>query len=196
MPLRHPEQLTPRDIAVLTSVQDGTLAVLLLALLAVWPRVHPAALGFAQRIAPQVGLAFGAALWLLSVLIANAQASVVGTRPQALITAAATHRDFEGLFLELVFGVGVVAVVEELLFRGVLFALLRQRLRFAYAALISSALFALPHEASAWLPVFVLGIGLAVLYEQRHSLWTNALAHGTINAISFLLVFLLPGAAG
>jgi uncharacterized protein len=85
-----------------------------------------------------------------------------------------------------------VAIVEELFFRVVLFALLRQRLRFAYAAALSSALFALAHEITAWLPVFALGLGLAYLYEKRHSLWTNALAHGTLNAISFVLLFVLP----
>jgi membrane protease YdiL (CAAX protease family) len=116
----------------------------------------------------------------------------VGTHPQALIVAAAAHRSLPGLVIDLVFGAGVVAVVEELFFRVVLFALLRQRLRFAYAAIVSSALFALAHEISAWLPVFVLGLLLAYLYEKRHSLWTNALAHGTLNAISFVLLFLLP----
>ena len=50
----------------------------------------------------------------------------------------------------------------------------------------------LAHEISAWLPVFVLGLLLAYLYEKRHSLWTNALAHGTLNAISFVLLFVLP----
>jgi membrane protease YdiL (CAAX protease family) len=65
-------------------------------------------------------------------------------------------------------------------------------MRFIYAAMLSSALFALAHEITAWLPVFALGLGLAYLYEKRHSLWTNALAHGTLNAISFVLLFLLP----
>jgi membrane protease YdiL (CAAX protease family) len=65
-------------------------------------------------------------------------------------------------------------------------------MRFAYAATLSSALFAIAHEITAWLPVFALGLALAYLYEKRHSLWTNALAHGTLNAISFVLLFLLP----
>ena len=66
----------------------------------------------------------------------------------------------------------------------------------AFAAAVSSALFALAHEIAAWLPVFALGLGLAYFYEKRQSLWTNALAHGTLNAISFLLLFLLPDLGG
>lgn len=135
------------------------------------------------------------ALWLLSVLIANVQAAVVGAHPQSLVVAAASHRSLDGLVIDLVFGAGVVAVVEELFFRAVLFALLHQRMRFAYAAVLSSAVFAVAHEVAAWLPVFALGLGLAWLYEQRHSLWTNALAHGTVNAISFVVLFVVGASA-
>ncbi len=116
----------------------------------------------------------------------------MGVHPQSILVAAASHRSLPGLIIDVVFGAGLVGVVEELFFRVVLFGLLRQRLRFAYAAVLSSALFAVAHELGAWLPVFALGFGLAYLYEKRHSLWTNALAHGTLNAISFLLLFLLP----
>jgi membrane protease YdiL (CAAX protease family) len=173
-----------------------TLAAALLLLLRLWPKVHPGALGITIPIGARVGLGGGAALWLLSVVIANAQAAVLGAHPQALVVAAASHRSLEGLVVDLIFGAGVVAPVEELFFRAVLFALLRQRMRFAYAAILSSALFAVAHEMTAWLPVFALGLGLAWLYEKRHSLWTNALAHGTVNAISFLLLFAIgPTAA-
>ena len=127
-------------------------------------------------------------------MIANLQAAVVGSHPQSLIVAAAANRSLEGLFVDLFFGAGVVAVVEELFFRTVLFGLLRQRMRFVYAAALSSLLFAIAHEIAAWLPVFALGFGLAFLYEKRRSLWTNALAHGTLNAISFLVLFVLPEA--
>ena len=117
---------------------------------------------------------------------------MIGSHPQALLVAAAAHRSLPGLVIDLIFGAGLVAVVEELFFRAVLFGLLRQRMPFVYAAVLSSALFALAHEMAAWLPVFALGLGLAYLYEKRRSLWTNTLAHGMVNAISFLLLFLLP----
>ena len=135
-------------------------------------------------------------MWIASIVIANVQAAVVGAHPQSLVIAAASHRSPEALALDLVFAAGLVAVVEELFFRAVLFALLRQRLRFAYAATISSVLFAGAHEIAAWIPVFVLGIGLCWLYDKRHSLWTNALAHGTVNAVSFIVLYALPNSGG
>ena len=192
IPIGHLDQLTPEQIGILTAGQDVTLGLSLVILLRAWPKLRPADLGLTAPIRPDLGVAVGVGLWLLSIAIANLQAGVIGAHPQSLIVAAAAHPSVVGLLIDLVFGAGVVAVVEELFFRVVLFALLRQRMRFIYAAILSSALFAIAHEISAWLPVFALGLGLAYLYEKRHSLWTNAFAHGTLNAISFLLLFFLP----
>lgn len=192
IPIGHLDQLTPEQIGILTAGQDLTLGLSLVVLLRAWPKLRPADLGLTSPVRADLGIAVGVGLWLLSIAIANLQAAVVGAHPQSLIVAAAAHPSVVGLVIDLVFGAGVVAVVEELFFRVVLFALLRQRMRFIYAAILSSALFAIAHEISAWLPVFALGLGLAYLYEKRHSLWTNAFAHGTLNAISFLLLFFLP----
>jgi CAAX protease family protein len=192
IPIGHLDQLTPEQIGILTAGQDLTLGLSLVILLRAWPRLQSADLGLTAHVRADLGVGVGVGLWLLSIAIANLQAAVVGAHPQSLIVAAATHPSLLGLLIDLVFGAGVVAIVEELFFRVVLFALLRQRMRFIYAAIFSSALFAIAHEISAWLPVFALGLGLAYLYEKRHSLWTNAFAHGTLNAISFLLLFFLP----
>jgi len=192
IPIGHLDQLTPEQIGILTAGQDVTLGLSLVIFLRAWPKLRPADLGLTAPIRPDLGVAVGVGLWLLSIAIANLQAGVIGAHPQSLIVAAAAHPSVVGLLIDLLFGAGVVAVVEELFFRVVLFALLRQRMRFIYAAILSSALFAIAHEISAWLPVFALGLGLAYLYERRHSLWTNAFAHGTLNAISFLLLFFLP----
>jgi uncharacterized protein len=192
IPIGHLDQLTPEQIGILTAGQDLTLGLSLVILLRAWPKLQSADLGLTAHVRADLGVGVGVGLWLLSIAIANLQAAVIGAHPQSLIVAAATHPSLLGLLIDLVFGAGVVAIVEELFFRVVLFALLRQRMRFIYAAMLSSALFAIAHEISAWLPVFALGLGLAYLYEKRHSLWTNAFAHGTLNAISFLLLFFLP----
>jgi len=192
IPIGHLDQLTPEQIGILTAGQDLTLGLSLVILLRAWPKLGPVDLGLTAGVRADLGVGLGVGLWLLSIAIANLQAAVIGAHPQSLIVAAATHPSVVGLVIDLVFGAGVVAIVEELFFRVVLFALLRQRMRFIYAAIVSSALFAIAHEISAWLPVFALGLGLAYLYEKRHSLWTNAFAHGTLNAISFLLLFFLP----
>lgn len=192
IPIGHLEQLVPPQIAILTVAQDLTLAVVLVGLLRVWPKVGLGELGVGQRIAVRTGLGAGVGLWLLSIVIANVQAAIVGSHPQALVVAAQSHPSLEGLIIAVVFDSALVGIVEELFFRAVLFSLLRQRLPFVPSAVCSSVAFALVHEMAAWIPVFVLGMGLAYVYERRHSLWTNALAHGTVNALSFVILFVLP----
>ncbi len=192
VPLTHIETLTAEQISILTVVQDVTLGAVLLGLLRVWPKLRAGDLGLTARPDLRLGIGAGAALWVLSIVIANAQEQVVGAHPQALIVAASANQSVEGLVLYLVLGAALVGSVEELFFRAVLFTLFRQRMRFAYAAVVSSVVFMLGHEPAVWLPVFALGLALALLYEVRHSLWTNAFAHATFNAISFVLLFVLP----
>ena len=79
-----------------------------------------------------------------------------------------------------------------------LFRLFRQRMPFAVAATLSSVLFAATHGLNVFVPIFVVGFGLAALYEWRGSLWTNAIAHATFNTITATLIYLvatnrLPG---
>ncbi len=185
----------PRQLFVLTVAQDLTLGGSLLLLLRIWPHIGPGGLGLRVPPAPRLGLAVGLALWGFSIAIANAQALALGAHPQTLVVAVSAHRGLEALVLDMVSGALVVPFVEELFFRAVIFTLLRQRMRLAYAAAISSAIFAVGHDVGSWLPVFVLGVGLAILYDRRHSLWTNALAHGAVNAISFALLFIVPDSA-
>jgi len=183
------------QVAILTVAQDLTLGIVLVLLLRAWPHVRLPDLGFHAPLSVQLGAGVGGALWLLSFGIAELQSLVIGSHPQSLIVAASANRSVVGLALYLVLGAALVGVVEELVFRAVLFTVFRQRTRFIYAAVISSVFFMLVHEVSAWLPVFAVGMVLCYLYERRHSLWTNALAHGTFNAISFILLFLLPNLA-
>lgn len=187
--------VSPRQLFVLTVAQDVTLGASLLLLLRLWPRLRAADLGLGIPAQPRLALGVGLALWGLSIAIANAQALALGAHPQTLVVAVSAHRGLEAFVLDMVSGAVVVPFVEELFFRAVIFTLLRQRMRLAYAAGISSAIFAVGHDVGSWIPVFVLGVGLAILYDRRHSLWTNALAHGAVNAISFGLLFLIPSSA-
>jgi membrane protease YdiL (CAAX protease family) len=87
-------------------------------------------------------------------------------------------------------------VVEEILFRGVVFGWLRGRMPAAAAAVISAALFSLAHlgwmDWSLLLPVFGIGLVLAGLYHQSRSLWPGILVHASINTAATLVILLAP----
>jgi membrane protease YdiL (CAAX protease family) len=85
-------------------------------------------------------------------------------------------------------GVLLAPFLEELVFRGVLFAWLRPRLGFWPAAAIAAILHALVHfDAGSVAPLTAIFVALAWLYERSGSLWTAAIAHGGHNLISMSL---------
>jgi membrane protease YdiL (CAAX protease family) len=79
-------------------------------------------------------------------------------------------------------------VLEEVLFRGLLFTALRQRMSFAPAAAASALAFALLHDPLAWAPIAILGFVFAGLYERTHSLVPSMAAHAVHNALFFALM--------
>lgn len=93
-----------------------------------------------------------------------------------------------GLFLMAV----VPAVVEEFLFRGVLFSTYRKS-KVLPAIFLSAFLFGCMHlNLNQFLYAFVLGIYMAFLIEATGSIFSSMLAHFTINGTSAVVSYLLP----
>jgi membrane protease YdiL (CAAX protease family) len=84
-------------------------------------------------------------------------------------------------------------VIEELTFRGLLYGTLRTRLGAWPAALVSAAIFSLPHgyAAAGSLSVLLSGVLWAVAYERTRSLLPGLLAHSANNIMSTLWVVAL-----
>jgi membrane protease YdiL (CAAX protease family) len=84
-------------------------------------------------------------------------------------------------------------IIEEMTFRGLLYGTLRTQLGVRPAALLSAAIFALPHgyAAAGSLSVLVSGILWAVAYERTRSLLPGLLAHSANNILSTLWVVAL-----
>ncbi len=83
-------------------------------------------------------------------------------------------------------------LVEETLFRGLLFRALNARLAFWPAALISALLFAAGHALLfALLPVMLLGSLFAFLTRRAGSVVPSATAHGVYNLVVSLVALLM-----
>ena len=98
-------------------------------------------------------------------------------------------------WLVLIFVVAVVAPVsEEFAFRGFLFtALVKTRVGFIGAAMLTSAAWTMLHYAYAWeilLVLFVFGCLLAYLVWHTGSIWTGIFVHGVNNFISAIVLAL------
>lgn len=84
----------------------------------------------------------------------------------------------------------VVPIGEEVFFRGLVYGGLRSRWGITVATLTSAAFFAAVHiQVIHGLPILVLGVILAVLYERSGSLLPPIVAHGLNNIIAVVSVW-------
>lgn len=90
---------------------------------------------------------------------------------------------------QVAFGVGAVVlapVVEEILFRAILYPFLKQRMRMWVAAAITTFTFAAIHtNVVTFIPLAFIGLALLVLYEATDTLLAPILAHAVFNAFNF-----------
>ena len=73
-------------------------------------------------------------------------------------------------------------LAEEFIFRGLVFGGLRRSMGLAPSMVLSAALFAVVHPAASMVPVFVLGLGTAFVYDRTRSLLAPVLMHAVYNA--------------
>jgi membrane protease YdiL (CAAX protease family)/uncharacterized RDD family membrane protein YckC len=82
---------------------------------------------------------------------------------------------------------GLAPIAEEMFFRGFVFSGLRSRMTLWPAALISGLVFGLVHAPTGIttvIPLAVLGVALAWLYDKTGSLWPPILAHAINNGLA------------
>lgn len=97
-----------------------------------------------------------------------------------------------GAFASAFVGVGLLAPIgEEAFFRGVVYSLLRKRLDARWSIVVSSLAFAAAHADSppVILTSLIIGLGLAWVYEQTHSLWPGIFIHMLNNSVVVVLGF-------
>jgi hypothetical protein len=99
------------------------------------------------------------------------------------------NADWLGFLFNLVLAVFIAPIVEETLFRGLIFDSSRTYLGKWSAAAISAALFSALHfQIYGLFPRFILGLVLAHLYERNRSLVPSIIFHALNNSIAMSLL--------
>lgn len=81
-------------------------------------------------------------------------------------------------------------VSEELVFRGVMYGGLKNRIGAVFSAVIVSVLFAAVHfSLPAFMPIFVLSLLLIAVYERYGDLRASMVVHSLFNSLMSLLMF-------
>ncbi len=142
-----------------------------------------------------VGIAYYILLVVATVVVGLFTYIQVDQKQDIGFTVVITNLDKMLTFVSLVV---LPPLVEETLFRGVLFGGLRKRLPFVWSTLIVSALFAIPHLLEGdgkllWiggLDTFILSLGLCTLRERTGSLWSGVFLHMLKNGVAYLYLFI------
>ena len=78
--------------------------------------------------------------------------------------------------------IAAAPVFEEFIFRGLVFGGLRRSFDPAVATLASAAIFAIVHPPMSVIPVFIMGVCAAVIYERTKVLAAPMTVHAVYNA--------------
>ncbi len=119
---------------------------------------------------------------------------IVGQFENPQIEALTSPRGFAWLNFSAVFVVGAIIapIVEEILFRGLLYQWLRARTNVLIAVIASAVIFAVVHIIPLLFPaLFVVGLILALVYEWTRSLWVTITIHFLQNGMAIIAIFLL-----
>lgn len=87
----------------------------------------------------------------------------------------------------------IAPVVEELIFRGLIFKRLRIRLGFVPSALVASIIFGVLHgNFVQFVYAFFMGLFFSYVYEKYKTIWAPIIFHSGANFISVILTLVLP----
>ncbi len=200
--------LTLRNLSVVTIVQNVALVGLPAYVAMVRYRLPPASLGLRTDQWPRwsvLGAAAAAIAVPLATVSENLAVYLIGLVEgpvQAAARAAAEHLDdplqpvmdtLSGIAPTvwlLILLVVVVPIGEEIFFRGFVYGGLRNRWGVLVATLASAAFFSALHlQVVHALPIFILGLVLALVYERTHSLVPAMVVHALNNISAVVSVW-------
>jgi membrane protease YdiL (CAAX protease family) len=200
-------EILPGDFTFVVTTTTVAAAVALSVLWRYTKRIDPDAIAAYLPPVPRHTLAWAAwsavVVMAIELTVENGLKTGFGIAlPISVTEQAINPKSWAQLAVVIVCLAGIVPFVEEVLFRGYLFAWLRRVMPLWPAILVSAAAFAAVHGLyaarggfSGWFgtaEIFGIGILLAWWVARTGSLRPAYAAHAVINAVSFALGFFLP----
>lgn len=133
-------------------------------------------------------------LSLLSMAVANGTVALLSggfDNPQMDILSEEVLAGPVDLVVLLVLMAGLAPLAEEILFRGMIYPLLRKRFAPRAAIVTSAGLFSVAHLIPMLVPgLFAIGLFLAYLRERSGSIWPGVLLHALHNGVTVTIVYI------
>jgi membrane protease YdiL (CAAX protease family) len=191
------------DLLVMNMVVLLVLCALLLGYLMVVRRLHPADLFGLRRLRffPALGTAFLAMIptWLIVGQFSNEisvwlQGFWPDSRSQDMVEAFRGSNSVAAKWALVAAAVVVAPLVEETIFRGFIYGVIKRYTDGYFAAICSALLFATVHfHVGSLFPLAILALAFCFMYEVTGSLLVTMLMHAIFNATSLMILASLPG---
>jgi len=111
--------------------------------------------------------------------------------PQELVTLFQSGGDWLAIILLVFMAIVVAPIVEEIIFRGCIYRFLKSQTTLLGAQIISGTLFALLHgNLLSFIPLVMVGVLLARVYEKTGSLAVAIWFHAFFNTFSLSMLFI------
>ncbi len=181
---------------VVTLLVEGTLVLILFALLPWVSRLPLSVLGFRQLRPRDLGIAFIGSLAM--ALVANGGAAIIETlmhtnhNQEAVVMLTQLHSPAL-LTAFVLFAVALAPALEETIFRVFLFNATRRYFGFWIGAIVSGLCFGFAHgDPIAAVPLALGGIVLAFVYYRTENAFASMLTHGMFNSYTILALLFFP----
>lgn len=155
-------------------------------------------LGAALREATPLFIMFLPVIWIVSFIWSNFLSALQALGiinefpPQELVKIFQEGGASGTIVILVIFAVILAPFVEEIIFRGCIYRFLKSKTSFIAAQLISGSVFALMHaNLMSFLPLVVVGIILARIYEKSGNLIVPMCFHAFFNGFSLLMLYIM-----
>lgn len=119
------------------------------------------------------------------------------SEPQEMVQMFVSTSSIATRFLIILAAVIIAPLTEEIVFRGLVYGVLKRYTDAPFAALSSSLMFAIIHMHLGSLgPLWVLAVLFCIAYELTGCLLVPMILHMVFNSTSILLMLLMPEAGG
>lgn len=199
-----PQELTPRLAVIAVLLLQLPMLAVFYAARRFYPGHYASQLNNAEL---TVGVAFRQAvplflmclplIWIASLIWTHlltaleAAGAIDAFEPQALITLFQDGGDPIAISLLVALAILLAPIVEEIVFRGCVYRFLKSQTTLLPAQILSGCVFSFMHwNLMSFVPLVIVGVFLARVYEKSGNLMVAIWFHAFFNAFSLLMLFI------
>jgi uncharacterized protein len=130
-------------------------------------------------------------IWTHLLTALEAAGAIDAFEPQALITLFQDGGDPIAITLLVALAILLAPIVEEIVFRGCVYRFLKSQTTLLPAQILSGCVFSFMHwNLMSFVPLVIVGVFLARVYEKSGNLMVAIWFHAFFNAFSLLMLFI------